>query len=451
MTDRGESSTDQKRHWENTYSNNPSFFGEEPSEFLVAAVAIFSREGMQTVLELGVERPAASAKAPTRRRRENRDKIACLLDELVKIGDVEKCRTCHCYVDVLRQVQEDILSRDLADIPEAEALDEMIGRAYAEQSHGCLGCDPCLPVEPFNAFNELFEKDRGECECHAPASAEAQPVLDLSPSWPPLPGDYTVLDKEAAGAICTLADEDLYEVLRKTPLPGVALVGMLTTENLGIERLVRNIVASPCISWILLCGTDSRGHRAGECLAALAENGVDSEVRIVDALGKRARLVNLSFDEVEAFRRGVRIVPRIGLKDVGEISRIAEDLGNMPSAERTRTLCAVPVEEKVAVQPESPADSAGYFVIDVSADKNIIRLEHHMSDHRMTAALIGRSARDLYLTAIRRGLVSRLDHAAYLGFELGRAERALTMKIRYVQDRPEPQRSESKPVSGGMS
>ncbi len=53
MTDRGESSTDQKRHWENTYSNNPSFFGEEPSEFSVAAVAIFSREGMQIVLELG--------------------------------------------------------------------------------------------------------------------------------------------------------------------------------------------------------------------------------------------------------------------------------------------------------------------------------------------------------------------------------------------------------------
>ena len=365
----------------------------------------------------------------------NRDKIARLLADLAKVGDIEKCRTCHCYVDVLRQVQEDILSRDLTDLPEAEALDGMIGRAYAEQSHGCLGCDPCLPVEPFNAFNELLQKDTAQGSCCTPASAETLPVLDLSPSWPPLPGDYTVLDKEAAGAICTLADEDLYEALRKTPFPGVALVGMLTTENLGIERLVRNVVASPSISWLLLCGTDSRGHRAGECLAALAENGVDSEMRIVDAPGKRARLVNSSFEEVEAFRRGVRIVPRIGLKDVGVISRIAEDLGNMPSAERTRTLRAVPVEERVAAQPESPADSAGYFVIDVSADKNIIRLEHHASDHRMTATLIGSSARNLYLTAIRRGLISRLDHAAYLGYELGKAERALLVGERYVQDR----------------
>jgi SAM-dependent methyltransferase len=53
MTDRGESSTDQKRHWEKTYSNNPSFFGEEPSEFAAAAADLFRREGVRTVLELG--------------------------------------------------------------------------------------------------------------------------------------------------------------------------------------------------------------------------------------------------------------------------------------------------------------------------------------------------------------------------------------------------------------
>lgn len=366
-----------------------------------------------------------------------RDKVARILADLAKVVDIEKCRTCHCYVDVLRQVREDILSRDLADLPEAEALDGMIGRAYAEQSHGCLGCDPCLPVEPFNAFNELMRKDRAQAACCPPASAETQPVPDLSPSWPPLPGDYTVLDMNAPGAICTLADEDLYEALRMTPFPNVALVGMLTTENLGIERLVRNVVASPSISCLLLCGTDSRGHRAGECLEALSHNGVDSEMRIVGAPGKRARLVNLSLEEVEAFRRGIRLVPRIGLKDTGEISRIAEDLGNMPSAERTRTLCAVPVEERVAAHPESPADPAGHFVIDVSADKNMIRLEHYASDHRMTATLIGSSARDLYLTVIRRGLISRLDHAAYLGYELGKAERALLVGERYVQDRRE--------------
>jgi tetrahydromethanopterin S-methyltransferase subunit A len=375
----------------------------------------------------------------------DRDRTARLLAELAKVGDIEKCRTCHCYVDILRQVQEDILSRDLADIPEAEVLDEMIGRAYAEQSHGCLGCDPCLPVEPFNAFNELLAKDRVQEVCCTPASSDARSVRDLSPSWPPLPGDYNVLDKDAAGAVCTLADEDLYEALGKAPLPGVALVGMLTTENLGIERLVRNVVASPRISWLLLCGTDSRGHRAGACLAALSQNGVDSEMRIVDSPGKRARLLNLSFEEVEAFRRGTRVVPRIGLKDVGEICRLAEEIGKKPSAERAGVVCSIPAGERVDAQPVSPADPEGYFVIDVHADKDILRLEHHAPDHRMTVALTGSNARDLYLAAIRRGLVSRPDHAAYLGYELGRAERALTLKTRYVQDHDE--REGSGPIS----
>ena len=382
-----------------------------------------------------------SAKTPVRRIRVDRDKVARLLAELSKVGDIEKCRTCHCYVDVLRQVQEDILSRNLAELPEAEALDEMLGQAYAVQSHGCLGCDPCLPVAPFNAFNELIAKDRAQGSCCTPVSADARSVSDLSSSWPPLPGDYTILDKDAAGAVCTLADEDLYEELRRSSLPGVALVGMLTTENLGIERLVRNLVASPRVSWLLLCGTDSRGHRAGACLAALSQNGVDSEMRIIDSPGKRARLVNLSFEEAEAFRRGTRVVPRIGLKDVGEICRLAEDIGNKPSAERAVEVCAVPKGERVDAQPVSPADPEGYFVIDVHADKDIIRLEHHTPDHRMTVALIGSNARDLYLAAIRRGLVSRPDHAAYLGYELGRAERALTVKTRYIQDHVERQGS----------
>lgn len=288
----------------------------------------------------------------------DRDEIARLLAGLAKVGRIETCRTCHCYLDVLRQVQEDILSRSLAGLPEAEALDEMIGRAYAEQSHGCPGCDPCLPAEPFNAFNELLAKDRAHEGCCAPASTDARSAPDLSPSWPPLPGDYTVLDKDAAGAVCALADEHLYGELRRSPLPGVAIVGMLTTENLGIERLVRNVVASPRIAWLLLCGTDSRGHRAGACLAALSQNGVDSEMRIIDSPGKRARLADLSFEEVEAFRRGTRVVPRIGLKDVGQLCRLAGEIGNEPSAERALTLKTRYVQDHVERLRSGPTSAS---------------------------------------------------------------------------------------------
>ena len=55
-----------------------------------------------------------------------------------------------------------------------------------------------------------------------------------------------------------------------------------------------------------------------------------------------------------------------------------------------------------------------------------------------TAAITvaGRNARDILNTLIERGLVSRLDHAGYLGRELERAEIALRLKRSYVQDEP---------------
>ncbi len=366
--------------------------------------------------------------------RRDREKVGALLAELISAGNEIQCRACHCYLGVLRQVQEDILSRDLVDLPEAEVLDEMIGRACAEQSHGCLGCDPCLPVEPFNAFNEVME-NKAESTCCAPAPGEEETASEGTISWPPLPGEYVVLDEGGCGAVCTLADETLYDALRQAPLAGVALVGMMNTENLGIERLVRNVVASPRLRWLLVCGKDSRGHRAGECLVALAVNGVDSEMRIVGATGKRARLVNLSSEEAEAFRRGIKVIPKIGLNDIGEIRRLVKEFENTPFAERTRVIPGAPAEEKVPIQAESPADLAGYFLIDVLADRNILRLEHYTPDHRMTTALLDSSARDLYLAAIRRGLVSSLEHAAYLGYQLGKAEGAMRAGRRYVQDR----------------
>ena len=51
-------------------------------------------------------------------------------------------------------------------------------------------------------------------------------------------------------------------------------------------------------------------------------------------------------------------------------------------------------------------------------------------------AVAGRSARDILNTLIDMGLVSRLDHAGYLGRELERAEIALGLKRDYVQDEP---------------
>jgi dihydropteroate synthase-like protein len=53
-----------------------------------------------------------------------------------------------------------------------------------------------------------------------------------------------------------------------------------------------------------------------------------------------------------------------------------------------------------------------------------------------STTVAGKNARDVLNTLIEMGLVSRLDHAGYLGRELERAQIALRLKRNYIQDEP---------------
>lgn len=56
--------------------------------------------------------------------------------------------------------------------------------------------------------------------------------------WPLLPGTYTVPCYQAPVAVCTPTDDGLAAAVAREGNPGVAIVGTLHTENLGIERVV---------------------------------------------------------------------------------------------------------------------------------------------------------------------------------------------------------------------
>jgi len=77
---------------------------------------------------------------------------------------------------------------------------------------------------------------------------------------------------------------------------------------------------------------------------------------------------------------------------------------------------------------EFEADPAGGFRIFLSGGRIMA------GNGRITVA--GERARDVLNTLIDLGLVSRLDHAGYLGRELERAEIALHLRRSYVQDEP---------------
>lgn len=60
--------------------------------------------------------------------------------------------------------------------------------------------------------------------------------------------------------------------------------------------------------------------------------------------------------------------------------------------------------------------------------------EHYTKEGVLDETIRGTRAEDVAYTAIKHGLLSRLDHAAYLGRELARAETALKLGQPYTQD-----------------
>jgi dihydropteroate synthase-like protein len=80
-------------------------------------------------------------------------------------------------------------------------------------------------------------------------------------------------------------------------------------------------------------------------------------------------------------------------------------------------------------------DKAGWFKVQVDREAGEIVAAHYRPGEDEPSTVIrGGDAREVYQTIIRLNLVSKLDHAAYLGRELERAALALKLGRSYTQD-----------------
>jgi len=85
---------------------------------------------------------------------------------------------------------------------------------------------------------------------------------------------------------------------------------------------------------------------------------------------------------------------------------------------------------------QSELDSVGMFKIAVDRKSNVVvaLLFTDVSMDKPFSIIKGKTAQAVYLKIIQLGLVTRLDHAAYLGSELEKAEVALKIGKEYIQD-----------------
>jgi len=350
---------------------------------------------------------------------------------------LEKCRKCGCMQTTL-----DNLTKIVADngddslLALAQSLPIWIGQMQPVR-YSCRGCEHCYPAVAQNEFTVLFPAvaDRLALDCDFQVS--------VGP-WPPVVGEYFVLDRSAPVAVSTLASVELAEALARQKPAGLAIAGKTETENIGIDKIVKNCISNPAIQFLIVAGQEPKGHQTGQTLLSLAKNGIDTQQRVVGSVGKGPFLRNVSAAEVDIFRRQVQVVDMIGCLDVDKISEAVAELaqradegcgcGNCdcdtPAIEASTVEVVYAAKENTTVK----LDKAGYFVIMPLQEKGVINVEHYGYDNTLLRVIEGTTARELYKTIVANGWVSELSHAAYIGRELTKAELSIEHNFKYVQD-----------------
>jgi tetrahydromethanopterin S-methyltransferase subunit A len=98
---------------------------------------------------------------------------------------------------------------------------------------------------------------------------------------------------------------DIEALVRVGVESGAALSGTIQTENIGIEKMVCNIIGNPNIRYLIVTGPESPGHSTGEAIRALAKMGVDGRKKIKGTSAPTPYLFNLTIEYIERFREQV--------------------------------------------------------------------------------------------------------------------------------------------------
>lgn len=146
--------------------------------------------------------------------------------------------------------------------------------------------------------------------------------------WPPVVGDYTIGDVESAVAVVTLGSH-----MEDIPVnAGASISGPLHTENLGIEKVIANVVSNPNLRFLVVCGAEVQGHITGQSIKALHENGADPEKkRINGATGAIPYVENLNEEAIQRFQDQVEVIDMVNVEDPHQIQAqikecLAQDL-----------------------------------------------------------------------------------------------------------------------------
>lgn len=255
-------------------------------------------------------------------------------------------------------------------------------------------------------------------------------------NWPLIEGRYILGNKKSPVAVCTNATVRGIDLDMKK----IAICGSCVTENIGVEKIIQNVVSNPYIRFLILCGKVSKGHFVDQAFISLKNNGLDKDKRIIGAKGNMPYLKGLDKDLIERFRQQITIINLTGELDSGKImEKVEESLKRNPGIFKGEKVEIENIEEIEAKScPDWMPDPKGFFIISINKTINKILVEYYQ-DNKLKNKIIGDSAEDICKTISNLDLIGNFtqtkEHSMYLARELQKAEIALKNNLDFEQEK----------------
>ncbi|MEA5507497.1 DUF4346 domain-containing protein [Halotia wernerae UHCC 0503] len=367
------------------------------------------------------------------------------MQEITRGMELKKCRKCGCMQEALDGAERAFSRSEDSEIQALEPIIQTYKARMEPIAYDCIGCEKCwgadATIQLANRFEDVVT-DNYSSGCGQNSTEASVIFIPKTPEtgWTLQPGDYVVGNPNAAVAVCTLSSRDLAASVVEHATANVAIAGRCDTENIGVEKVVRNLIANPNIRWLILCGVEAKGHRTGDAFLRLKEQGVDANMRVLQAASWCPVLKNLTLMDVARFREQVEIVNLIETTNLDIIVQTVNEYALHPVAPLTTfdLTSTLPAVDRIKAQAPKrlKLDPSGFFIVLPQPETGLIICEHYGNNGQLAHVIEGRKAAHITATVIERGFITLFDHAAYLGRELAKAELSLTIGAIYEQDAP---------------
>ncbi|PIV57235.1 hypothetical protein COY52_11030 [Candidatus Desantisbacteria bacterium CG_4_10_14_0_8_um_filter_48_22] len=152
--------------------------------------------------------------------------------------------------------------------------------------------------------------------------------IKITWDWPVEKGHYLTSNPFSPVAVAVILTYDyekipveINNIVQTSVEKGASIAGTLQTANIGIEKIILNIISNPNIRWLILTGQKSIGHKPDDALKSLMTNGINNKGYIINTYAPTAILKNIPLETVERFRRQVKLIDLIDNMDIGILEK----------------------------------------------------------------------------------------------------------------------------------